>query len=268
VDAGLGSARAQQTRSGVEGAITYREEVSWTHFEQMASGYAGARPPYPSLIFDVLRDEHVIGAGVRVLEVGAGAGLATRELVAAGCEVVAVEPGHDLAALLRQVVPGTSVIVDRLEDVSLPDGSFDSVVAATALHWVDLSIGLPRLHAALRPGGSLAVFRTIFGDGDVRTDFRDQVDRIVARRGGRQRATGPEERPTMEELSAGGWFEGLRTERWRWSVELTTEQVTRLFRTFSNWTDPEVDAVGAAADRCGGRVTEHYQSVLHLLARS
>ena len=210
----------------------------------------------------------MIGADVRVLEVGAGAGLATRELVAAGSEVVALEPGCDLAALLRQVVPGASVIVDRLEDVSLPDGAFDSAVAATALHWVDLSIGLPRLHAALRPGGSLAVFRTLFSDDDVRTDFRDQVGRIVARRGGRQTATGPQGRPTMEEASsAGGWFEGLRTERWRWSVELTTEQVTRLFRTFSDWTDHEVDAVGAAADRCGGRVTEHYQSVLHLLRR-
>lgn len=233
----------------------------------MASDYAGARPPYPSPIFEILRNEHVIGADVRVLEVGAGAGLATRELVAAGSEVVALEPGCDLAALLRQVVPGASVIVDRLEEVSLPDGAFDSAVAATALHWVDLSIGLPRLHAALRPGGSLAVFRTLFSDDDVRTDFRDQVGRIVARRGGRQTATGPQGRPTMEELSAGGWFEGLRTERWRWSVELTTEQVTRLFRTFSDWTDHEVDAVGAAADRCGGRVTEHYQSVLHLLRR-
>jgi hypothetical protein len=49
---------------------------------------------------------------------------------------------------------------------------------------------------------------------------------------------------------------------------LTTEQVTALFRTFSNWTGEEVDDVAAAADACGGRVTEHYQSVLHLLRRA
>ena len=71
----------------------------------------------------------------------------------------------------------------------------------------------------------------------------------------------------MTELAADGMFEPVRTERWRWSLELTTDQVTRLFRTFSNWTEQEVVAVGTAAEECGGRVTEHYQSVLHLLRR-
>jgi hypothetical protein len=75
-------------------------------------------------------------------------------------------------------------------------------------------------------------------------------------------------RPTMSELEAGGCFVAARSERRRWEVELTTEQVTALFRTFSNWTGEEVDDVAAAADACGGRVTEHYQSVLHLLRRA
>jgi len=44
--------------------------------------------------------------------------------------------------------------------------------------------------------------------------------------------------------------------------------VTRLFHTFSGWADSEVRAVEVAADACGGVVTEHYQSVLHLLGRA
>lgn len=72
----------------------------------------------------------------------------------------------------------------------------------------------------------------------------------------------------MAELSAGGYFEPARSEHWRWSLELTTDQVTRLFRTFSDWTDEEVRLVAAAADACGGLVTEHYQSVLHVLVRA
>ncbi|MBK7822572.1 MAG: methyltransferase domain-containing protein [Tessaracoccus sp.] len=56
------------------------------------------------------------------------------------------------------------VVQARLEDVQLADADFDSVVAATAMHWVDLSIGLPKLHRALRRGGWFAVWRNVFGD--------------------------------------------------------------------------------------------------------
>jgi SAM-dependent methyltransferase len=234
----------------------------------MAEDYGSARPPYPAELFEVLKAERVIGPGRQVLEVGAGSGLATRELVLSGSQVVALEPGPDLATLLEHEVPDASVVRSRLEDASLAGAAFDSAVAATSMHWVDLSIGLPRLHAALRPGGSLAVFRNIFGDDSGRSQFRDQIGQIVSRREGAASEPPTESRPTMSELEAAGLFVAVRSERWKWDIELTTKQVTALFRTFSNWTALEVGEVATAADACGGRVTEHYQSTLHLLRRA
>ena len=72
----------------------------------------------------------------------------------------------------------------------------------------------------------------------------------------------------MDELTPGGWFEPVQSERWRWPIDLATDQVRRLFRTFSDWTVREVEAAAGAADECGGMVTEHYQSVLHVLRRT
>jgi len=234
----------------------------------MAEDYDSARPPYPAALFDVLKEAGVIGPELAVLDVGAGSGQATRELVSAGSQVVALEPGLDLAALLEQEVPGASVIRNRLEDSHLPDAAFDSVVAATSMHWIDLSIGLPKLHAAMRPGGLLAVFRNVFGDVSTRSAFREHVEQIVSRRRGEPSDGSAEPGPTVSELEAGGLFVPVRSERWKWDIELTTQQVTDLFRTFSNWAVEEVDEVAAAADACGGRVIEHYQSVLHVLRRS
>ena len=233
----------------------------------MAEDYASARPPYPAVIFDVLRSEGAIGPGRRILEVGAGAGLATRELVASGSHVVAVEPGRDLSALLQEAVPGAQIMCSTIEDANLPPEAFDSVVAATSMHWVDLAVALPKLHSAVRSGGMLAAFRTIFGDATVHTEFRERVKQIVAAREQLSDRPSPETRPTMAELSAGGHFEPVRSERWRWRIDLTADQVTRLFSTFSDWTDNEVRAIRAAADDCGGMVTERYESVLHLLIR-
>jgi len=239
------------------------------HFERMAAEYATSRPPYPPSVYQVLEIEGVIGPGTRILEIGAGSGLATRELIGSGSDVVAIEPGHDLAGMLESDVPEATVLRGRLEDVELPDGSFDSVVAATSMHWVDLSVGLPKIHAALRRDGWLAVWRHRFGDDTVSTtEFRRRVEQIVAERARRRPGEHlPDERPTMDELCAGAWFGAVRTERWRWSIELDAGQVRRLFRTFSDWNAAEVDAVAHAAAELGG-VTEHYQSVLHLLRRT
>ena len=238
------------------------------HFERMAEMYADARPPYPDALYELLEAEGVTGPGRRVLEIGAGTGLATTRLVSDGCEVTAVEPGPTLAAILQARVPSASVVTARLEDAELPSG-FDSAVSATAMHWVDLEVALPRLHAVLPPGGLLAVWRTVFRDEDRATPFRERVEEIVVRRrGGPRPERGGEPRPTVDELAAGGWFVPIRSERWRWQVDLGADQVGRLFRTFSDWTADEAAAAARAADDLGGVVTEHYQTVLHLLARA
>jgi SAM-dependent methyltransferase len=242
--------------------------MSWMHFERMAEEYRSARPPYPAALFRLLRTEGVIGPGLTVLEVGAGSGQATRELVGSGSRVTALEPGRRLAALLEQDVPGVPVISACLEDAPLPVAGYDSGVAATSLHWVDLSVGLARLGASIRPGGALAVFRHVFGDDGVPTDFRARVQEIVERRRGSSREPPSEARPTMGELAAGAWFQPVLSETWRWAVELSTTEVVCLFRTFSDWTEQEVRDVGAAADASVCRVTEHYRTVLHLLRRS
>ena len=233
-------------------------------FERMAAEYAGARPPYPAGLYRTLLAAGVTGPGRRILEIGAGAGLATAVLVRSGSDVVALEPGRALIAEMRAVAPDIEVIASRLEDADLVEAGFDSIVAAMSLHWVDLAVGLPELHRALRPRGWLAVWRTVFGD-DVETEFRRRIGQIVAGRDPSRRVK--RSAPTMDDLATGDWFEPVSTEEWRWTVDLRTKQVRSLFRTFSNWESAEADLAADAADELGGEVTEHYRTVLHLLRR-
>jgi len=159
------------------------------------------------------------------------------------------------------------VLEKWLEDAELPRGWFDSAVAATSMHWVDLATALPQLHSALRPSGWLAVWRHRFGHADFDTPFRRQVEHIVRARMRRRGATAPrtDDRPTMDELTAGGWFEPVRSQTWHWSITMDADQLRDLFQTFSDWDDTEVAAAVHAVDDLGGLVTEHYQTVLHLL---
>lgn len=239
----------------------------YLHFDGVADTYGAARPPYPSALYDLLTERQVIGAGRQVLEIGAGTGGATRELLDRGCEVWAVEPGPALANRLRAACPEATVIEDRVEYAELPAAPVSSVVAAAALHWADLGVALPRLHAALRPAGQLAVWRTIFGDPRVDTPFWRRVHDIVAARAGSPAVVGGDPldpRPTVAELTAGGFFRHRGTWEWAWPIDLDSHQVRRLFETFSDWSPAELDAVEDATRAQGGAVRERYVTLLHL----
>ena len=240
------------------------------HFDKRAEVYERARPPYPDALWERLRELGVLHDGVRVVEIGAGTGLATGRLVAAGARVTAVEPGHALAKRLQARLPEVDVLVATAEDVDLPEAAFDLAVVATAVHWLDLDVVLPKLHRALVSGGHVAVWRHVFGDPAVRTPFRDRVHAIASRRDPAPRRPGPGEMETGEwvrRLTASGHFAARHTAHFRWSIELDSGQVHDLFSTFSDWSEPEVDAAAQAARDLGGAVTEHYVTPLILLDR-
>ena len=244
------------------------------HFDRVADVYRHARPDYPAEVYDLLAARGVIGPGLRVLEIGAGSGQATAELLRRGCAVDAVEPGPALAATLRTRFADAPVTVVEAtaEDADLADAAYDSVVAATALHWVDTAAVLPRLHAAVRPGGRLGVWWAVFGDRDSQRPFRQRVDEIARRHGMSDEATPRplrvEER--VAELERGGWFGDVEAHVPGWSHEMTPAAVRALFTTFPTWGgDPDLlDEVEAAARSCGETVVDDYLSPVYVGRRT
>jgi SAM-dependent methyltransferase len=89
------------------------------HFETRAEIYERARPPYPKVLWDRLRELGVLRAGVCVVELGAGTGQATEHLLDAEAVVTAVEPGRSLAERLRRRCPSARVVVARAEDAEM-----------------------------------------------------------------------------------------------------------------------------------------------------
>jgi SAM-dependent methyltransferase len=89
----------------------------------------------------------------RVLDVGAGIGTHTRQLLGLVDEVVALEPESELAELLRRNVDGAEVVVG---DVSAVDGPFDAIVCFNVLeHIPDDEATLRRFRELLAPSGAL-----------------------------------------------------------------------------------------------------------------
>ncbi|MCU4182753.1 class I SAM-dependent methyltransferase [Acidiferrimicrobium sp. IK] len=153
-------------------------------FDEAPDLYDRVRPSYPAELFEDLAALAGIGAGSSVLEVGCGTGQATRPLADLGCSVTAVEPGPGMASLARRNVagrPNVEVETSTFEEWDERARRFDALVAASAWHWVDPSVGWARARDLLRPGGSVALLSNVVtrrpGEPEVYAATADLHDR-------------------------------------------------------------------------------------------
>jgi SAM-dependent methyltransferase len=133
-------------------------------FNEVPELYDRVRPGYPDELFADLVAISGMTEKSSVLEVGCGTGQATRSLAAFGCSVTAIEPGEAMAALARQRLAAFGNV--RVETATFEDWAdrgarFDVIVAASAWHWVDPSIGWRRAHDLLNPGGWMALLGNV-----------------------------------------------------------------------------------------------------------
>lgn len=100
-----------------------------------------------------------VRAPQRALDVGAGTGALTAELVRRlGAEnVAAAEPSTDYAATLRERFPGLDIREEPAEELSWEDASFDSALAQLVVVFLnDAPAAVRELARVTRPGGVVA----------------------------------------------------------------------------------------------------------------
>lgn len=145
-------------------------------FEDVAEIYERARPGYPQEAVDWLRGELDLRPGRTVLDLGAGTGKLTRQLLETGATVIAVEPGDEMRAQLERAVPAVEALRGSAEGIPLPDESVDAIVVGQAFHWFRHDEALPEMHRVLRPGGGLAL---LWNARDPDSPLVDEVNDLL-----------------------------------------------------------------------------------------
>jgi SAM-dependent methyltransferase len=145
-------------------------------FDRTAGSYARARPGYPDAAIAHVGAALGLRPGARVLDLGAGTGKLTEQLVAAGYTVTAVEPLPGMRAELAAALPGVPVFVGSAEAIGQPDAAFDAITAGQAFHWFDPERALPEMARVLAPGGGIAL---LWNERDERTPWVAEMQRII-----------------------------------------------------------------------------------------
>jgi SAM-dependent methyltransferase len=244
-------------------------------FDEVPEIYDRVRPAYPPQAFDDMFSylgERRSVAGPLVLEIGPGTGKATKSLLERAERVVAVEIGPSLAAFLERKLspefPGRLGVINRaFEEYDPSPQSFDLVVSATAFHWIDPGVGLQKSHAALRPGGALAIIMTNQIKSDADRGFFERVLPIYKKyRSDERPSSVPDENVVpaeFEEVRSSGLFVDVLLRRYRWDQRYATADYADLVRSYANsQTMPEGPREALIADLCrvideeyGGSVT-------------
>ncbi|NBC69301.1 class I SAM-dependent methyltransferase [Paenibacillus sacheonensis] len=206
-------------------------------FNEVASVYDQVRNHYPARLFEDLFAWTQLSPGARVLEIGAGTGIATLPLAECGCRITAIELGPEMAAIARaklEVYPDVEVVTAPFEAWTAPEEPYDLILSATAIHWIDPEVRYKKPASLLRAGGHFAILNYVHADGGDQSFF-DQAQRCYETFiPSSVKAKPPDINPYVNELIASGYFEEPQT-----SVHLTEERYNRddYVRLLSTYSD-------------------------------
>ena len=153
-------------------------------FGPAADLYDRVRPRYPIAALRWMLGD----APLTVVDLGAGTGILTRQLIELGHEVIPVEPDAGMRAQLDASVGRELAFAGSAEAIPLADGAVDAVVAGQAYHWFNRELAHDEIARVLRRGG---VFAPLWNERDERIDWLKRLSEITD---GIQDDTKPEER--------------------------------------------------------------------------
>jgi len=215
-------------------------------FDVAAASYDRFMGRYSRPLAPLLASFAGVEAGDRALDVGAGTGALTAELVArlGATAVAAVEPSAPFVAALEDRFPGVEVRNASAESLPFADASFDVAIAQLVVHFMsDPHAGLREMTRVTRPDGVVAacVWDHAGGKGPL---------------GAFWTAARELDPTTHDESDLPGAREGhlatLFAEAGLRDIESTTLSVSVEHPTFEEWWTPFTLSVGPAGRHVSG----------------
>lgn len=103
----------------------------------MAVGYARHRPPVHAAVLELLATRTKMLRVGRALDIGCGAGLSTRALLARASQVIGLDPSPSMVRWAKKLVSEADFLAGVAEAIPLANGTTELVTAAGSLNYAD-----------------------------------------------------------------------------------------------------------------------------------
>lgn len=209
-------------------------------FTGLAKDYSQHRPDYcPSVLRALLGLIGKPTAEVHFVDVGAGTGIWSRMVHAAGVQsVTAVEPNDDMRAKGIADSQHTAIhwLAGSAEQTGLPDGSADWLSMASSFHWANFDTATQEFHRILRAGGRFTALwnprlievNPLLVEIEAHLDtLRPNIKRVSSGRSGITETL-------TEQLWASPYFEDVVYLEGRHVIEMTPERYLGAWRSVND----------------------------------
>lgn len=238
-------------------------------FGGVAEAYERGRPLFPPVVVDHMVSTLGLRPGRRVLDLAAGTGKLTRDLLASGAEVVAVEPSAGMREVFHRVLPDVPILDGSAEAIPLDDASVHAITVAQAFHWFDPEPAFAEMRRVLQADGRVVLVWNVRDGADpVGTASEHIVDR--------HRGATPSHRVLdLAGAIAASPFEQIGLREWPWSHDVDEQTFLDRFLSVSVVAALPPDERAAvttelrtlfATHEAGGMVSLDYTSQTHVLA--
>ena len=147
-------------------------------FDDRARTYARYRPRHPESAIAAILDGLDSSSGLIAADIGAGTGIASRQLGDREIKVIAVEPNEAMIQAAKSH-PLVEFKLGTAENTTIADNAVDLVTSFQAFHWFDPLPTLKEFRRILKPSGRLALVWSSWDESDpVTQEFCQFVQKI------------------------------------------------------------------------------------------
>jgi SAM-dependent methyltransferase len=218
-------------------------------YGRAAETYAQSRPSYPDGAVDWLLDG--LCEPAKVVEVGAGTGKFTAQLVERAVEVLAVEPVRAMRDRLPALGPCVIALDATAERLPFGSASVPALIASQSLHWTDIPAALAEFDRVLVPSGGIGL---IWNYRDIEVAWQRDLDTLLTE----LRGDAPHSRDGRWECAVdASIFSVVSSAAWRWSVPTDQPGVVARVRSVSYVAVMPEEAQRRVDERVGEILRDH-----------